>query len=1207
MSNITNKLSKSSKNLLEHGKSFLDQTRSILNQISKGSSTKDTPGTIHDSHFDEWTLEDLISRLEQDGVEVPVDANPRDLILFAKDFYLNKGVKPVNPNAKDSSSTITPKYTTSDGTTYLARPSNLLAAAGIGVTMSADGHVGDGGSDDGNVEDPTSVHHDPYMFQDGDAPEVSLEQLHQYAATHPEAESTRHFQQSGSIHAAGSGSATAAAAAAGAGGGSAALLAAIAASETGSNAGGDEDRRSGITSLVTSVNTNVGDLRGMNQLMSDQTQQRIKNEFKRPNVALARVYADLMHPRKPSGGKYSALHTNTGRHCFSTGIFRLLDPFREGTNSELARYGVGISLYFKFAKWLFWTFMVMFLVTLPEIVINAAGGGVDSSKFIDLTTLGHLAEPIFVFTNGTTISNDRSQINPKCVGNGGTTTTTTTNGCQIEIIKAYANTPIFIPGVNCGTGPTCELPRVILARWYTAMDLLAVIIFVISLRWLKYFEKIEATRITKHHITVEEYTIQAVRVPRNSTEDGIKSFFERLTGEPVADVFLIQNNGALLDLYIRRGKLVNKLWNAAAKVHLLRQEKRVTPKDHAINNERVLERRVKQAVRAYDHLYAQFEQITERRARIGASNEALSAFITFETQEGFLRAMDLYPQGEFAHRRQPTALRLDPKRRLKVRQAPPPSTIKWENTHYSWQQRRARRYFTGFITAIALAISVVTTYLAQQARIALDDLLNDDNGVCAILKGETVLGGEPIVVGPYGNVNGNQTALFALLQDSEQGNQLARQLLNSNQILSSCFCSLRNYAQAFTALLYPRDTCNRYFSAKAPFFAASLSASAVISIVNVMIQFIIFFLAGFEKHHSIINMELSIVRRVFVVLTLNTGFVLLIVNARVGNVGLPNVFNGNRIVGTHADFDPEWYANVGGQIILTMIINCFTPHVWPLFRVSKLRWRQNSIITYSQRELNELYLGPVFFTSFRLSHMTMTVFVVMLFSSGMPILYLICCAMTFVHFYVDKWLLFNFYRTPPAYSSRLQEWTSSWMSWSVVGHLGFACWMLSCRGVFWDGTNSGSTYSEKLGGYLGIHSSTSATNTAAQQVAVAQDPISFQQRMLLDHIIPIYIFLILFLLGKLAGTIFRGIDAIRARCCSRVTCGIFDDGTIKRRYLNPNYHEALQSGLLRGLTNYNMLENPTYARALGIGAEFAKKHKHIASVHRHEAVDLPDL
>ena len=66
-------------------------------------------------------------------------------------------------------------------------------------------------------------------------------------------------------------------------------------------------------------------------------------------------------------------------------------------------------------------------------------------------------------------------------------------------------------------------------------------------------------------------------------------------------------------------------------------------------------------------------------------------------------------------------------------------------------------------------------------------------------------------------------------------------------------------------------------------------------------------------------------------------------------------------------------------------------------------------------------------------------------------------------------------------------------------------------------------------------------------------------------------------------------------------------GSIKRRYLNTNYSDALARGQIRGLVNYNILENPSYARALGIDVQFAKEHRHIASVHEASAVDLPNL
>jgi hypothetical protein len=99
----------------------------------------------------------------------------------------------------------------------------------------------------------------------------------------------------------------------------------------------------------------------------DPGEERITSEFKRPSLQMARVYANMNHPRKPGGGKYSAWALHTGRHMMSGWPWKVFDPFCEGTaaggslrrltrgllagtTSELSRYGVGISLYFKFLK-----------------------------------------------------------------------------------------------------------------------------------------------------------------------------------------------------------------------------------------------------------------------------------------------------------------------------------------------------------------------------------------------------------------------------------------------------------------------------------------------------------------------------------------------------------------------------------------------------------------------------------------------------------------------------------------------------------------------------------------------------------------------------------------------------------------------------------------------------------------------------------------
>jgi hypothetical protein len=50
-----------------------------------------------------------------------------------------------------------------------------------------------------------------------------------------------------------------------------------------------------------------------------------------------------------------------------------LDIWEEGQVSEFGMYGVGVTNYFKFLKFLVWLFIILFVVSLPVLVLNIYG------------------------------------------------------------------------------------------------------------------------------------------------------------------------------------------------------------------------------------------------------------------------------------------------------------------------------------------------------------------------------------------------------------------------------------------------------------------------------------------------------------------------------------------------------------------------------------------------------------------------------------------------------------------------------------------------------------------------------------------------------------------------------------------------------------------------------------------------------------------
>ena len=1070
------------------------------------------------SRFDDWTPEGLALHLAQQGLDIPEDVAPFDLLQFAEELYVGREA----PSPPDDGAV---QYTDASGTEYFARPHEFSR-------LRADSLA--------NGDRPRSVAYDGYM---GPISPTNAQMRSVPSYTNLMNEATVRPAAGGD-------------------------------EENNPIPEGDVDEQLDILRQI---------YQSLNPESSDRDiEERIRLEFQPPSKEVVELYKDLNHPRKgPKKLPWPLWSTRTGRHCHSKGLWRLSDPFCEGSNSDLARYGVGISLYFKWLKWLSWTFIILSLVTLPQVMINASGTGSGDPFTMDSSTLGHLVD--------TYIDVNLTDINATALVDLGSVAAD-----AADVARFYSGDPIVLPVVTCWEDDPirgqCIVDRGTVARIYSFIDIIAMSIFLLAVYWLRYFEEVESQQVARRHLSVEEYTIHCVKIPPQSTEMSLKKFFGNLTGEPVADVHVAQNNGALIELYVERGKVLNQLWRAAARVHLLRREKRLTPGGKKIKSEKGLTRKITSAVKTYDRIYAKFLQINEQRHELVAGTEALSAYVTFETQAGYLKCLDLYPNNYWARKRQPVALRMDGMK-LKIRTAPPPSTVQWENMHYKWSARRTRRWVTAFATAVVLFFSVGATFFAERAREDLSaDLFSqkcelDDSSFAAIQLS-------------YGSFNG--TTLNAFFDLVDEGDDNAEFVLSENEALEECYCSGLSYSAAAQATLDSGNVCHSYWFGKADKYIYTFLATLVISFVNIFIEYVVFGFARYEKHHSVVNMELSMTRRVFVALVFNTGIVLLLVNARLDFFRDTSVGSGS-----YNDFVPDWYPNVGTQLLLTMILNIFAPHSLPLFlfaRIKYRRWRYPGtfypffsfspvtdsfgfrVSAISQQEMNAHALGPIFHLALRTAQSLMTVYVTLLYSAGLPLLYPIAAAAFTAYYWVDKFLFLRFYRTPPAYSNKLSQWSSSILSYAVILHLMVAIWMYSADGIF---------RASNLG---------SSPSSVVKAVGETFGFLFFDDRLFADHILPLFIFWLVLVLWKLVDMLSKRVRKIRDLCCSRVTCGGLNNGRAKRRYLNPSFFEAMDNGDLRGIKSYNLLENPVYQRAFTIDPSFAESHRHVGSVQ-----NLPDL
>lgn len=147
---------------------------------------------------------------------------------------------------------------------------------------------------------------------------------------------------------------------------------------------------------------------------------------------------------------------------------------------------------------------------------------------------------------------------------------------------------------------------------------------------------------------------------------------------------------------------------------------------------------------------------------------------------------------------------------------------------------------------------------------------------------------------------------------------------------------------------------------------------------------------------------------------INTGIIILLVNAKIPQIStwLPDfipLFDGK-----YNDFSVHWYKVVGSTIMFTMFINVFTPHIGPLIGYFKSRMgaccqRKCSCDPKKtkqrlQEDYEDDYTGPEFLIEVRYSQILASWYIIMIYSSGMPILYFIGMLQFYFMFWVDKYL-----------------------------------------------------------------------------------------------------------------------------------------------------------------------------------------------------------
>ncbi|CAK9042922.1 unnamed protein product [Durusdinium trenchii] len=454
---------------------------------------------------------------------------------------------------------------------------------------------------------------------------------------------------------------------------------------------------------------------------------------------------------------------------------------------------------------------------------------------------------------------------------------------------------------------------------------------------------------------------------------------------------------------------------------------------------------------------------------------------------------------------------------IRVTRAPQPTDIIWENQDIGFYNRLLRQIAVFLIFFIILSISIAFIYLTTVASKATSKTQVSYLGVpeCDPVDQIVDLEGKEQYKCLV-QVAANWTIDYAT---SEGGDIL------------SCWCTAQGY-EALISNSALRNACGPWFLELATSIGIATGSSVIVTVINLILQLVITYLAEFERPLSHTALNSSMIQKAFWAQTLNTGFVLFVVNyfapeaLRNLVLAIPGV--GFLLFrGPFAEITRGWYAVVGVTLVTNMVINAFVPAsvtIAKMFVTSFMRCCKRGRVAH-QAELIELYTNPEFDIKQKYAQLLTTIFVTVIYGSGLPLLYFLAAVFMFMQFWADKYNLLWGSRRPPAYDTKMAKEAIDSMFYAIPFHCILAILMFGQTCVF---------PSDPIGGDLGDLANQGARESPGM---LAQFFPQFTRESTWMFVILLALLIVLWVCRLLAWIIGGGVstasDFLVALCCPR--------------------------------------------------------------------------
>jgi len=726
-------------------------------------------------------------------------------------------------------------------------------------------------------------------------------------------------------------------------------------------------------------------------------------------------------------------------------------------------------------------------------------------------------------------------------------------------------------------------------------------------------------------ISLPDYTVEVWGIPEDATEAEVTTHFRQFGR--LADCVVVQDRGKVMGFRIRRYKLLEKLISMKLKAsyyagkgkasRLKAQMKRIAKQKKAV---------------------IKCDQIIDKK--IGNGFASVCAFVTFERQNDRVDAAAEYRRGTYLSGCfQSESLKFRGKHMLRLNRAPDASDVLWENVlRIRTVVRIARKLLSllcifmllmGAISFVVFAKSSLAnapptvscsttradpienptpllecdaiwplynqsaqTNVSSHARQSVDMFVaNVDADQCRkfIVRKKWAM-----PMGEFAPYEGARLANLPRVNESWAGGWIKDTQADECAALACkrCYCtsivSFNNVVELMSATSNDKvkaGFCSDIFDQI--FADASIQFGTIIvtSVTNMVLMASAGFFSRFERHRTVSATEANAALYTFFALFVNQTLVPVIIYSLIEILdGFPIFFQGN-----FTDFDEGWYNKVMVLLLGLAVVNMFA---FPLARtapavVSRLKRACFSRSAHSQRKLNHLYKPLKFILAERYGQVLCALFYTIVFSFAAPPLFPIAAVLFTLMYLVDKTLLLQCSRKPPAYDQKLNSMFLAYAPYACWIHFAAATWAFGHHTIPSYIVDPGDAVPASKSGYYqdAVADAAARSNStgAGGLYTGAPDQFDFLSRLVrVNAVIPFSLFLLLtvslFLweFAEFVGEVFSGI--YRTCCGADVEVENMPPFSALAHPGDSRFDDPATDAKMKlsGLRSYRIEDNPEY-------------------------------